>query len=77
MKVNSLITPLLLIGDKGNISNEMIKRGDEETRRVRGVITFSDGSKLEGTREMIFGDPILRVGDTEVEGMFLPTEYYG
>lgn len=58
-------------------SDEIFRRGLAETGRIRGVITFPDGSKIRGTREIVFGDPVLRVGEEEVEGMFQPEEYYG
>lgn len=78
IKISSSITPVLLIGDMGNISDEVFKKGVEETRRIKGILTFPDGSTGEGTREYVFGDPVYRIGDTEVEDvMFLPTEYYG
>lgn len=77
MRIQAESVPVLLIGDKGKVSDEIVSRANRETLRVKGVITFSDGSKMEGTREVVFGDPVIRVGEEEVEGMFQPIEYYG
>lgn len=70
----------LEIGSCGECSEEIYLQGVRETQQIRGMLTFADGSKEWGTREIELGEVTLRMNGNELqlEGlMFQPWEYYG
>lgn len=80
IKINSgaAITPLLETGDGGvNVDNDTCLKAAAETRRVKGMVVFSDGSSTLGDREYFLGEFIYRVNDQQVEAAgFQPLEFF-
>lgn len=70
--------PFLEIGDNHRILTDgEIERANAESKRVRGLITFEDGSKCKGTCQIILGERVFRVGNEVVnEVSFRQDEYF-
>ncbi len=78
--ITQKVIPHLEIGDTRNciIPDEVLARAADETKSVRGLIMFEDGSKLMGVRrEVWLEDPIFMIGKDKVNAMgFSPYEYF-
>ena len=80
LNITQKVTPYLEFGDTREcvISDEIAARALDETKEVRGMILFEDGSKLMGSRrEVYLEDPIFKVGNMVVKAIgFSPYEYF-
>lgn len=74
----ALVNCRLEIGDKGkNVTEDELAKGIAESKRMRGLITFEDGSKAMGTLQIVLGERCIRLGNEVVTNvMFRQDEYF-